>query len=133
MPTSRGSATSATGKVDKNNGVTDSNTGTVDTGSSSSEHSHGFSAWTGGVSANHYHDFTTGGRSAFHQHTFSATSGGVSVNHTHTTPSHTHGSANFSGAIGQVTGGVDGNTAQTVSSTSTRNHNYLILNYIIKT
>jgi microcystin-dependent protein len=133
MPTSRGSATSGTGKVDKNNGTTDSNTGTVDTGSSSSEHSHGFAVWSGGVSANHYHDFTTGGRSVYHQHSFSATSGGVSANHTHTTPSHTHGSANFSGAIGQVTGGVDGNTAQTVSSTSTQNHNYLILNYIIKT
>lgn len=78
----------------------------------------------------HSHAFSTGGRSAYHQHTFSTTTDGISANHTHTTPNHTHGSANFSGSIGLVTGGVDGNAAMT-SGSQTLPH--LIVNYIIKT
>lgn len=50
--------------------------------------------------------------------------------HTHTTPNHTHGSAAFSGKIGLVTGGVDGNAAMT---SGTSNANYLITHWIIKT
>ena len=133
MPTSRGSGLntgSPSGRVDKNDGGTVSNTGTVDTGTTSSTHSHAIGIWSGGVNANHYHTFTTGGRSAYHQHAFSTTSAGASANHTHTTPNHTHGSANFSGSIGLVTGGVDGNAAMT-SGSQTLPH--LIVNYIIKT
>jgi len=161
MPSSRGSAVTSgsSGKVDKNNGSTDGDSGTVDTGSSSSEHAHGFAAWTGGVNTNHYHDFSTGWVSANHTHNF--TSGGVSASHTHsfstsnTTMTNASNSLNHShtaspsltatgqtlgatsvsptGRIGKVTGGVDGNTDQTATSTNTRGVNYVIMNYIIKT
>jgi len=133
IPTSRGSGLntgSPSGRVDKNDGGTVSSTGTVDSGTTSSTHSHAIGIWSGGVNANHYHTFTTYGRSAFHQHAFSTSSGDVSANHTHAIPNHTHGSANFSGSIGLVTGGVDGNAAMT-SGTQTLPH--LIVNYIIKT
>jgi microcystin-dependent protein len=116
MPTSRGTATtSSSGKVDKNDGSTVSNTGTVDTGTNSSAHAHGISFWSGGVSANHTHSVATYG---------------VSANHTHAVPSHTHSSSNFSGSIGLVTGGVDGNSQMT-SGSQTLPH--VIVNYIIKT
>jgi microcystin-dependent protein len=161
MPTSRGSTVSSGsgGKVDKNNGSVDGNTGTVNTGSSSSEHAHGFAAWTGGVNANHTHSFTTGGVSANHTHSF--TTGGVSASHTHsfstnsTTMSNASNSLNHNhtaapnltaagqtlattnvsavGRIGKVTGGLDGNLDQTATSTSKNNVNYVIMNYIIKT
>lgn len=73
----------------------------------------------------HVHSFTTGTQSANHTHSF--TTGGVSQNHTHTTPNHTHGSGNFAGRIGLVTGGVDGNAAMTSGTGQ-----YLYVNYIIK-
>lgn len=50
--------------------------------------------------------------------------------HDHSTPNHTHGSSAFSGRIGLVTGGVDGNASMTSGAS---NENYLIVNYIIKT
>jgi microcystin-dependent protein len=43
--------------------------------------------------------------------------------------SHTHASNSFSGRIGLVTGGVDGNAAMT---SGTQNPPYLVVNYIIK-
>ena len=43
---------------------------------------------------------------------------------------HTHAAGNFSGAIGLVTGGVDGNSAMT---SGTSNSPFLFINYIIKT
>lgn len=70
--------------------------------------------------------FTTGGANSRHQHAF--TTGSQSANHTHTTPNHTHGSANFAGSIGLITGGVDGNAAMTSGAGQ-----YLYINYIIKT
>jgi microcystin-dependent protein len=161
MPSSRGTAVSSgsSGKVDKNNGSTDSDSGTVDTGTSSSTHAHEFAARTegasanhthnfstGGVSADHYHDFSTNGASASHNHTFSTTSTTMtnasnSLNHNHTaTPSLTSAGQTLAttnvaaaGRIGKVTGGVDGNSDQTVTSTSKNNVNYVIMNYIIKT
>jgi microcystin-dependent protein/sulfur transfer complex TusBCD TusB component (DsrH family) len=44
--------------------------------------------------------------------------------------SHTHSTANFSGRVGLVTGGVDGNAAM---ATTSANPAYLAVNYIIKT
>ena len=98
----------------------------ISVGNQSALHYHGFS--TGGASSDHTHNFGTGTQSANHTH--SGTTGGVSVNHSHTI-NHTHSS--FSGNIGLVTGGVDGNSPLTMTSTSTNNHNYVILNHIIKT
>ena len=51
--------------------------------------------------------------------------GSVTVN----SATHTHTSANFSGKIGLVTGGVDGNSSMT---SGTENPPYLVVNYIIK-
>lgn len=84
----------------------------------------------------HQHTLTTGTESAWHQHAF--TSGGVSANHTHNIPNHTHSAANFSGSIGLVTGGVNGNAEMTsgaasTSTTSSGNPPFLVVNYIIKT
>lgn len=59
---------------------------------------------------------------------------GHSHNHTlKTNIGHTHSASSVSGKIGKITGGVDGSLDQTVDTTSKNNHNYLILNYIIKT
>jgi microcystin-dependent protein len=134
MPTSRGSATnSVSGKVDKNDGDTVSNTGTTDTGTNSSTHSHAIS-------------FTSQGANQRHTHTFSTNSttmavAGNSLDHSHTTSHNLTVSGqtlsatpvSATGRIGKVTGGLDGNTDQTVSSTNTNGVNYLIVNYIIKT
>ena len=98
----------------------------ISVGNQSALHYHGFS--TGGASSDHTHNFGTGTQSANHTH--SGTTGGVGVNHSHTI-NHTHSS--FGGNIGLVTGGVDGNSPLTMTSTSTNNHNYVILNHIIKT
>ena len=65
-----------------------------------------------------------------HTHSVSGTTAGVSANHTHTTPNHTHGSVDFAGRIGLVTGGVDGNSNQDTTSTAA---NYAVVNYIVKT
>jgi hypothetical protein len=73
-------------------------------------------------------NFGTTGASTRHQHAF--VTGGVSFNHTHTIPNHAHNTASFSGRIGLVTGGVDGNASMT-SGVSTQP--YLFINYIIKT
>lgn len=48
--------------------------------------------------------------------------------HSHTTPNHTHSSGDFSGRVGLVTGGVDGNAAMASGAGQ-----YLYINYIIKT
>lgn len=64
------------------------------------------------------------------------------LTHAHTVTiaanTHSHTAANFSGAIGLVTGGVDGNAAMTAVASGTENTGlnnppYLALNYMIKT
>jgi len=91
-------------------------------------------ASTTGISINstnidHTHAFATGGASATMDHThtvssISLTAAGQSLAATSKTPT---------GRIGKVTGGVDGNSDQSISSNTKNNNNYLIVNYIIKT
>ena len=93
----------------------------------------------------HYHGMGTGATlnitaSGAHTHDYVAGDGGAGTNYggdyivggpanlTSTSTTHTHSSGNFSGAIGLVTGGVDGNATMTSGAGQ-----YLYINYIIKT
>ena len=124
------------------------------TGIESTVHSHTFSGTTGagnskfyrtvanaGINTNYNHQTGYSGGvyvdrtdanwlSADHTHNYSGGTSNQSANHTHTVPDHTHAAGNFSGLIGLVTGGVNGNAAMT-SGTVTMP--FLLLNYIIKT
>jgi len=134
------------------------------TGNNSVNHTH--SGTTGNQSANHTHTYTyrnvtfagaaggygglwrntstanTEANSANHTHSF--TTGNQSANHTHTAPNHTHPAGNFSGLIGLVTNGVNGNATMTSGEPSIKSTydssvltsgdgQYLYMNYIIKT
>jgi microcystin-dependent protein len=76
--------------------------------------------------SSHAHNFTTTGQNVLHTHPFQT--GFQEQNHTHTTPNHAHAAGNFSGRIGNVTTGVDGNVAQ---DTLGANPAFLVTNYII--
>ena len=71
-----------------------------------------------------------------HSHGVSGTVGGSDGTHSHTGVTinidHTHASSSVTGTIGLVTGGANGNIAQTLTSNSINNTNYMILNKIIK-
>jgi microcystin-dependent protein len=94
----------------------------------------------------HYHGMGTGAdlnitSSGAHTHTYQTPDLGASVNYGtdyqvggSNTPqtgstAHTHPSSSFSGRIGLVTGGVDGNASMTSGSTT---NPHLFINYIIK-
>jgi len=103
--------------------ITSSGSGT--TGNDSPDHTHS----VGIASSSVVYGWSVVGGSAGYTISGSTTSGGRSAFHTHSTPNHTHGSGNFAGKIGLVTGGVDGNAAMT---SGTQNPPYLVVNYIIK-
>ncbi len=89
-----------------------------------------YSANTGG-GGSHSHsvdlDNFTGDTGTASSHTHSLDLDNMAV--TSGSTSHTHGSGDFSGSIGLVTGGVDGNSTMT---TGTQNPPFIALNYIIK-
>ena len=102
-------------------------------------HSHLVSGGTGGVNANHYHDFSTGGISNnhthnfstggmnannVHSHTYSGTTSGVSVNHTHSiTTGGMNSNVNHSHSI--TTGVQSSNHTHSGTTNSTSiNHNH---------
>lgn len=145
------SGSSVTGTITLNNtNLAHTHSGTTGTGNSifyrvvhaagtQSSHNHvtGYDGWNGfndradadWPASDHTHSFTTGGASASMDHThtvssISLTAAGQSLSATSKTPT---------GSIGKVTGGVNGNSDQALSSTITNNNNYLIVNYIIKT
>jgi len=130
-------------EISRNNNYNDSftvpNLGTNGAGTTSGEHSHDVSGWIGGGSEGaHWHDVSGwigGGTEGQHAHTVYGSVTGGSHIHTGTAAGQTLSTTNVaaSGSIGKVTGGADGNIDNTYTSTNTRNHNYLILNYIIKT
>lgn len=82
--------------------------------------------YSGGVFAD-YTDNTYPG--ADHTHNFSGTTSENNLNHSHVVPNHTHASNTFSGVIGLVTGGVNGNAEMTSGA---NNPPFLSLNFIIK-
>lgn len=94
------------------------------TSTESATHSHTFpwvsttldKAWT-----------ISGGGGAGYNEPGTTTTSVDNADHTHTIPNHTHGTSSFSGRIGLVTGGVDGNAAMTSGAGQ-----YLYINYIIK-
>lgn len=63
-----------------------------------------------------------------HSHSVTVDALSTDINRTHTGGAHSHSSASFSGKIGLVTGGVDGNLAITSGSA---NPAFIALNYII--
>lgn len=123
------------------------------TGGQSAGHSHTFSGTTGAANAKFYRlvhnaggnrapnhgvgysggvftDYTDNQYlNADHTHNFSGSTAGESNDHTHAAPNHTHGAGNFSGVIGLVTGGVNGNEAMASGPITPP---CLFLNYIIK-
>jgi microcystin-dependent protein len=74
--------------------------------------------------SSHSHQFTTNlmNSNAIHSHTI------VDPTHRHAIQNHTHAAANIAGAIGLVTGGVNGNIQQ---PTTEANPPFLAVNYII--
>lgn len=96
---------------------------------------------------NHTHNFTTSGIGQGHYHSFDVpnftgtTNWSTQGDHNHTIDvpnysansssdgAHTHATGNFSGRIGLVSGGADGNS---VMSSGSQNPPYLVVNYIIK-
>ena len=103
--------------------ITSSGSGT--TGNDSPDHTHTISF----SSSAHLYGWSTSTATAGWTQAADETTSGASGRHTHSTPNHTHGSGNFAGKIGLVTGGVDGNAAMT---SGTQNPPYLVVNYIIK-
>lgn len=92
---------------------------------------------TASGSHNHQYNINTAGAYATPKALIGGADGGVTASFTDTN-THTHASGDFSGRIGLVTGGVDGNAAMTsgasgTGNTGTANPAFQTVNYIIKT